>query len=726
MAKKPSITTISTGYYSRQALNNNFENLQLAFDNFLSLDGSSPNAMQSSLDMNGNPIINASAILVGGSDLLALTQASLSAAQAAQAAAQTAETNAEASEAAAATSATNAASSATSASTSATSASASETAAATSATNAAASETAAGVSETNAAASAAAASTSATNAATSATNAASSATAAAGSASTATAASDAALAALDSFDDRYLGQKESDPTLDNDGNALVAGALYFNTTDEIMKVYDGSLWVAAYASLSGAMFGSNNLSDVASVSASRTNLGLGTAATTDATDYATAVHSHVKADITDFSDADYATASQGALADTAIQPADLATVATTGAYSDLTGTPAPYADADVDTHLNTGTATTDQVLSWDGLDYAWADAPNPFAYNAVSGATQALDVGTYNFFDAGTLTADTTVSFSSVPTEARWTYTAEIGFAAGSSYGVALPSLLNTFDISSETTGAEDLFFKSDGTKVYVMSFSTVYQYSLSTAWDLSTASYDSKSFDAGTQEALPTGIFFKSDGTKMYITGYLNDRVYQYSLSTAWDVSTASYDSVSFSVSSQELTPFGLSFKSDGTRMYIIGQNADAVLQYNLSTAWNLATASYSGVSFSTAAQSGSMQGLFFSEDGLNLFGVGSVYVFKYTLSTAWDLTTASYVEQGSVGITAKGVFFSSSGEKLFITSASSLREFSAQSLVSITLPASVQNPPTEAVGFNDQASYTFFTADGGTTVTLIGEEIT
>jgi len=375
-----------------------------------------------------------------------------------------------------------------------------------------------------------------------------------------------------------------------------------------------------------------------------------------------------------------------------------------------------------------GTSTTETIVSPAKVKAAVEALATGggFSYNAVSGATQALDVGTYNFFDAGTLTADTTVSFSSVPTEARWTYTAEIGFAAGSSYGVALPSLLNTFDISSETTGAEDLFFKSDGTKVYVMSFSTVYQYSLSTAWDLSTASYDSKSFDAGTQEALPTGIFFKSDGTKMYITGYLNDRVYQYSLSTAWDVSTASYDSVSFSVSSQELTPFGLSFKSDGTRMYIIGQNADAVLQYNLSTAWNLATASYSGVSFSTAAQSGSMQGLFFSEDGLNLFGVGSVYVFKYTLSTAWDLTTASYVEQGSVGITAKGVFFSSSGEKLFITSASSLREFSAQSLVSITLPASVQNPPTEAVGFNDQASYTFFTADGGTTVTLIGEEIT
>ncbi|WMM95502.1 hypothetical protein CRP227_gp39 [Roseobacter phage CRP-227] len=141
---------------------------------------------------------------------------------------------------------------------------------------AAASQTAAATSETNAATSAATANAQAGTATTKAGEAATSATAAASSASSAQASKDAALAALDSFDDRYLGQKAADPTVDNDGDALVSGALYFNTTDDIMKVYDGSLWVAAYASLSGAMFGANNLSDVASISASRTTLGLGT------------------------------------------------------------------------------------------------------------------------------------------------------------------------------------------------------------------------------------------------------------------------------------------------------------------------------------------------------------------------------------------------------------------------------------------------------------------
>ena len=85
-----------------------------------------------------------------------------------------------------------------------------------------------------------------------------------------------------------MGQKASNPSNDNDGNALVAGTLYFNTTTDEMKVYDGSAWLNAYASLSGALLATSNLSDLNNVGTTRTNLGLGTAATTDASAYATA------------------------------------------------------------------------------------------------------------------------------------------------------------------------------------------------------------------------------------------------------------------------------------------------------------------------------------------------------------------------------------------------------------------------------------------------------
>lgn len=168
-------------------------------------------------------------------------------------------TNASNSASAASTSATNAANSATAASgsasnaaSSASAAAGSATSAATSATNASGSASAAAASETNAAGSASAASTSETNAAASATaaatsesNAAGSATAAAGSATSAANSAAAAAASLDNFDDRYLGPKDADPTLDNDGNALLTGALYYNNVAREMRVYDGANWIAA-------------------------------------------------------------------------------------------------------------------------------------------------------------------------------------------------------------------------------------------------------------------------------------------------------------------------------------------------------------------------------------------------------------------------------------------------------------------------------------------------
>jgi|TARA_B100000085_G_scaffold69478_2_gene62177 hypothetical protein len=115
--------------------------------------------------------------------------------------------------------------------------------AATSATNAASSATAAASSATTASTQASNASTSASTASTQATNAANSATAAAASAA-------AAAATADNFDDVYLGAKSSEPSVDNDGDALNAGDLFFDTTANTIKVYTGSAWqVVSQASL---------------------------------------------------------------------------------------------------------------------------------------------------------------------------------------------------------------------------------------------------------------------------------------------------------------------------------------------------------------------------------------------------------------------------------------------------------------------------------------------
>lgn len=137
------------------------------------------------------------------------------------------------------------------------------------------------------------------NASTNATNAASSASAAQSAQAAAEAARDQTLAVYDSFDDRYLGSKTSDPSVDNDGNALVGGTIYFNSVSGVMRLYTGSQWVAAYVQgvASGIGFTpaggvaattvqaaieevdteklakAGNLSDVANAATARSNLG---------------------------------------------------------------------------------------------------------------------------------------------------------------------------------------------------------------------------------------------------------------------------------------------------------------------------------------------------------------------------------------------------------------------------------------------------------------------
>jgi len=219
-------------------------------------------------DSNGNPTTGVSASDVANAVTYATNAANsataaASSASAASSSASTASTKASE----ASTSATNAASSASSASTSASNASSSASAASTSASNASTSATNAASSAssastsastattqaTNAASSASAAATSATNAASSASTASTQATNASNSATAAAASAAAAAASYDSFDDRYLGTKSSAPTLDNDGNALVTGALYYNTTTQVMNVYDGANWIAATAAGTAAM-----------------------------------------------------------------------------------------------------------------------------------------------------------------------------------------------------------------------------------------------------------------------------------------------------------------------------------------------------------------------------------------------------------------------------------------------------------------------------------------
>jgi DNA-binding beta-propeller fold protein YncE len=199
----------------------------------------------------------------------------------------------------------------------------------------------------------------------------------------------------------------------------------------------------------------------------------------------------------------------------------------------------------------------------------------------------------------------------------------------------------------------------------------TVYQYTLSTAWNVSTATYASKSFSVTTQDATPQGIFFKSDGLTFYMVGQTNDTVYQYTLSTAWDISTASYASKSFSVTGQEANPRALFFKPDGLKMYVMGTTGDDVNEYDLSTAWDVSTASFLRVS--AAVGEGTPTGLWFKDDGTKMYVTGQANdtVREFTLSTAWNVSTISFSKSLSIGFdnSPTGVTFKDDGTELYVS---------------------------------------------------------
>jgi hypothetical protein len=179
--------------------------------------------------------------------------------------------------------------------------------------------------------------------------------------------------------------------------------------------------------------------------------------------------------------------------------------------------------------------------------------------------------------------------------------------------------------------------------------------------------------FSTASQDSVPTDVFFKPDGLAMFVLGDTNNSVFQYTLSTAWNISTASYASKSFSVASQETQPNGLWFKSDGTIMYVLGQSADTVFQYTLGTAWDLATASYSGISFAVSAQETTPTQVNLSADGLTMWilGASGDDINQYTLGTAWNVSTATFVNNFYIG------FQDNNPQGLYIDSTANNRVF-------------------------------------------------
>jgi hypothetical protein len=246
---------------------------------------------------------------------------------------------------------------------------------------------------------------------------------------------------------------------------------------------------------------------------------------------------------------------------------------------------------------------------------------------------------------------------------------------SGQEWNVSAASFVRSFSVAAKETTPQGVFFKPDGLKMYIIGSESdsVHEYNLTIAWDISTAAF-LQSFSVSSQDTSPTGVFFRPTGLKMYVAGDQGNDINEYTLSTAWDISTATY-AQAYVINSQEANIAGIYFRDDGLKLYMTGVLSDNVNEYTLSTAWDVSTATFVQA-FSVAGQETGPQGLFFKPDGRRMYIMGSIGddVTEYDLSTAWDISTATHTTERSVQAQdndPRCVFFRPDGLMMYIAGA-------------------------------------------------------
>jgi hypothetical protein len=295
-------------------------------------------------------------------------------------------------------------------------------------------------------------------------------------------------------------------------------------------------------------------------------------------------------------------------------------------------------------------------------------------------------------------------------------------------FDVSTASFVDSFSVAAQDTDPTGIAFNTDGTKMFIVGYDgdDVNEYTLSTGFDVSTASFVD-SFSVSAQETTPQDIAFNTDGTKMFIVGSNGDDVNEYTLSTGFDVSTASFVD-SFSVSAQDTVPTGIAFNTDGTKMFIVGLNGQDVNEYTLSTGFDVSTASFVD-SFSVSAQETQPRGIAFNTDGTKMFIVGTVGqdVNEYALSTGFDVSTASFVDSFSVAAQEtgpQGIAFNTDGFKMFIVGidGDDVNEYNVGSTVYLNQMDKTQldavTDPNQITLGNDLDLAIIFNMTSGTTV--------
>lgn len=271
---------------------------------------------------------------------------------------------------------------------------------------------------------------------------------------------------------------------------------------------------------------------------------------------------------------------------------------------------------------------------------------------------------------------------------------------AGSGTAV-LTDTVASWAVVSTFTGVgnpAEIFFKPDGLKMFLLTGTTLNQYTLSTAWDSTTAS-GATTFTI-TWDTANNGLFISPDGTKLITCGTVavvnaglgivaaDDRIYYSTLSTAWDITTPTLVSslrlaigdanplATGGIPAAMTSPQAVHFNSTGTIMYVQDSTTDYVNQFSLSTAYNVSTAQWIK-RFSVAAVESGCTGLRFNAAGTRMYITGSTndVIAEYRLGTAWDIATAVFYDKISINLsesTPTGLFLDETSGNAYLVGTS------------------------------------------------------
>lgn len=207
----------------------------------------------------------------------------------------------------------------------------------------------------------------------------------------------------------------------------------------------------------------------------------------------------------------------------------------------------------------------------------------------------------------------------------------------------------NSFYVGNESDQFRGIEISQDGGNLFVadQGVDSIFQYTLSVPFSVESATY-SGAFYVGGQSSFINDIFLRDDGLKLFCVDNISDRVYSFTMTSSNDISTISYDGVSFDpVESAE--SFSLDFSKDGTTMYVGDSFRDSVYQYSL-TAWDISTATFDNKALYVKKDANTTV-IRFCGSGSSLYVQDAINTFfRFNLSTPWDISTASDSEESNI----------------------------------------------------------------------------